>query len=101
MTHYKNQLENGREYFEEVEHAPLLEKRKRLTQRHYDHELQPQAQGRNRYDVEIAAWVFVGSVGILMTLGSIAVAIAMEAPQTMIIPMLYMGGVMVFMRRPG
>jgi hypothetical protein len=49
--------------------------------------------------VNIVAWGFVGTIGLMMTIGSTIIATETSSPAVMIIPFLYMVIVMGVMRR--
>ncbi|MBZ0309893.1 MAG: hypothetical protein K8I82_27760 [Anaerolineae bacterium] len=66
------------------------DKRKRLSIQ----DSQPRSQV-----VDIVAWGFVGTIGLMMTIGSTIIATQTNSPAIMIIPFLYMVIVMGTMRR--
>lgn len=49
--------------------------------------------------VEVVAWGFVGTIGLMMTIGSTIIATQTNSPEIMIIPFLYMVVAMRTMRR--
>ena len=92
MIQYDSSEEEYVDYPSEVE-----SKRKHLSQYddRYMHGLTSEGI------VEVTAWAFVGGVGVILALG--ATMVALTGPQddaaVMLVPLMYMIGVMIFMRR--
>jgi hypothetical protein len=91
------------DYFEsEFGDDSLTEKRKRLAGAPDPNRAPaaaPQAAGTNRYDVEILAWQFLGTIGVLLTLGAFVLGLVASNPAMLVIPLIYMVAVMFLMRR--
>lgn len=83
--------------------AEAERKRKRLSQQDEGYPLAEAADRQLTSEgiVEITAWAFVGGVGVILSIGSVLVALIAPTGDAavMIVPLVYMIAVMIFMRR--
>ena len=91
-------FEKEEEYdYGELEQDVFEHKRKRLA----THALADQETSKastNRHDVQIIAWQFTGTIGILLILGSVLVTLTGHASATvLVVPLIYMIAVILLM----